>query len=123
MLEGLQDVAVALAKRRVKFVVQRGAPDAVAMRLAQDAVMVVCDRSYLRPQRLWRERVGRDAPCKVVQVESDVVVPVELASGKKEFAARTLRPRLTKHLARFLVALPEARLEQSSLELDVPGED
>jgi deoxyribodipyrimidine photo-lyase len=123
MLEGLQDVEAALHARGVRFVVQRGAPDEVALRLAQRASLIVCDRGYLRVQRAWRERVAREAPCRVVQVESDVVVPVELASSKKEHAARTLRPRLTKHLARFLVALPETRLEHTSLDLEIAGED
>ncbi len=123
MVEGLRDAAAALGKRKLKFVVQRGAPDEVALKLAQNASLVVCDRGYLRPQRRWREQVGKDAPCRVVQVESDVVVPVELASQKKEHAARTLRPRLTRHLERFLVELPEAKPHQDSLALDVPGED
>jgi len=123
MLEGLQDVEQALTRRGVRFVVRRGAPDEVALHLAQNAALLVCDRGYLRPQRVWRERVAESAPCRVVQVESDVVVPVELASPKKEHAARTLRPRLTKHLPRFLVELPETKLDQGSLGLDVRGED
>ncbi len=123
MLEGLQDVEAALEKRKIKFVVQRGAPDEVALKLSQNASLVVCDRGYLRLQRRWREHVADAAPCKVVQLESDVVVPVELASQKKEHAARTLRPRLTKHLERFLVELPEAKPKHGSLGLDVSGED
>jgi deoxyribodipyrimidine photo-lyase len=58
----------------------------------------------------------------VVQVESDVVVPVELASDKKETAARTLRPKITRHLERFLVELPQARLKDTTAP-DVDGED
>ena len=123
MLEGLRDVGDVLRERGLKFVVQRGAPDEVALKLARNALLVVCDRGYLRIQRLWRERVTEGAPCRVVQVESDVVVPVELASQKKEHAARTLRPRLTKHLGRFLVELPQTKLEHDSLALDVQGED
>ncbi len=123
MLEGLQDVEQALKKRKIGFVLQRGAPDEVALKLARDAALVVCDRDYLRLQRRWRERLADEAPCSVVQVESNVVVPVELASGKKEHAARTLRPRLTRHLQRFLVELPPLEPKHPSLELDVPGED
>ena len=122
MLQGLQDVAAALEQRRVPFVLQRGAPDEVALGLAQHAALVVCDRGYLRPQRAWREHVAAGAGCSVVQVESDVVVPVELASDKKEYAARTLRPKITRHLPRFLVDLPQAELA-SRVVPDVPGED
>ncbi len=123
MVEGLQDVAGALEKRKIKFVVQRGAPAEVAVTLAKDAALVVCDRDYLRLQRKWREHLAEKAPCKVVQVETNVVVPVELASGKKEHAARTLRPRLSKHLDRFLIELGEVNLKTDSLSLDVKGED
>lgn len=123
MLEGLKDVSEALKERRIKFVLQRGAPDEVALRLAQEAALVVCDRGYLRHQRLWRERVARLARCQVVQVESDVVVPVELASSKKEHAARTLRPRLTRHLSDYLVDLDEVAPQVPSLGLEVEGLD
>lgn len=123
MLEGLQDVQKALEKRKIKFVLQRGAPDEVALKLAKDAALVVCDRDYLRLQRKWREHLAEKAPCKVVQVETNVVVPVELASGKKEHAARTLRPRLSKHLDRFLIELGEVNLKTDSLGLKVKGED
>jgi deoxyribodipyrimidine photo-lyase len=121
MLEGLRDVAQALRRRGAAFVVQRGAPDAVALRLAARASLVVCDRGYLRHQRAWRERVAEGAPCRVLQVESDVVVPVEEASPKKEVAARTLRPKLHRHLERFLVPLPETKLTRRADDLRVEG--
>ena len=123
MLQGLADVEAALAKRDITFVVLRGHPDDVALRLAQDASLVVCDRGYLRPQREWREHVAEGAPCAVVQVESDVVVPVELVSDHQEHAARTIRPKLTKHLERFLVELPKTRLKHTSSPAKVQKED
>jgi deoxyribodipyrimidine photo-lyase len=123
LVEGLADVAAALARRAIPFVVRRGSPDDVALALAELASLLVCDRGYLRPQRQWRERVAREATCPVIQVESDVVVPVELASDKRETAARTLRPKIHRHLDRFLVPLPSARLKADGAGIDVPGED
>ena len=123
MLQGLADVAAALAERQIPFVVRRGHPDDVALELAQDASLVVCDRGYLRPQREWRTHVAQDAPCAVVQVESDVVVPVELVSDHQEHAARTIRPKITRHLARFLVDLPKATPETRTPVPEVEGED
>ena len=114
MLQGLQDVEQQLAKRDISFVVRRGAPDEVAIELAADASLVVCDRGYLRHQRQWREHLARTVPCSVIQVESDVVVPVELASDKRESAARTLRPRITGHLDRFLVPLRRTTLKDTT---------
>ncbi len=122
LLEGLADVSKALHTRKIPFVVQRGAPYDVAVELAGDAALVVVDRGYLRHQRQWRDQVVARVDVPVVQVESDVVVPVELVSDKREHAARTIRPRITKHLGRFVVPLKSAKLKHTSVP-DVDGED
>src|SRR4051812_15482846 len=44
MLEGLRDVEAALATRGVRFVVRHGSPEKVALKLAEEAAVVVCDR-------------------------------------------------------------------------------
>ena len=77
------------------------------------------DGAYLRPEKTWKERVAEGASCLMIGVESNVVVPVELASSKREHAARTLRPKIQKHLDRFLVELEPTEVEQNSLGLDV----
>ena len=123
MLEGLVDVEEALSKRGIKLVVRRGSPDEVALEVGRDASLIVTDRGYLRPQRKWRERVAGEAGCLVTQVESDVVVPVELASGKQEHAARTLRPRIGEYLEDFLVELRPTKPEKRSLDMEVEGLD
>ena len=98
MLDGLRDVQLDLRERGVKFVVRRGPPADVAVGLAADAALVVCDRGYLRHQKQWRDDVAARAGTRVVEVEGDVVVPVDVASDKQEHAARTLRPKIHKHL-------------------------
>ena len=123
MLQGLADVAAALERRHVAFVLRCGAPDEIAVSLAADASLVVCDRGYLRHQRAWREHVAKEVSCPVIQVESDVVVPVELVSDHKESAARTIRPKITRHLDRFLVDLPKTPLRHPDALGDIPGED
>ncbi|MBA8794798.1 deoxyribodipyrimidine photo-lyase [Friedmanniella endophytica] len=122
LLEGLADVEAELGKRDIAFVLQKGEPAAVAERLAKDAALVVVDRGYLRHQRQWREDVASSVGCAVVQVESDVVVPVELVSDHAEHAARTIRPKITQHLDRFLVPLRATRL-QNTTKPRVSGED
>ncbi|MGZ5019390.1 MAG: deoxyribodipyrimidine photo-lyase [Chthoniobacterales bacterium] len=112
MLEGLRDVGLALAKRGIRFVLQRGELAEVALRLGCRASLIVCDRGYLRPQKEWRLRVAREARCAVVQIESDVVVPVDVASEKREFAARTLRPKLMKHWSKYLRPLRSVGLDK-----------
>jgi deoxyribodipyrimidine photo-lyase len=94
MLEGLADVDRALQERGIGFVIGRGSPDQIALRFAHEAALTVCDRGYLKPQKEWRATVARQATCPLVQIEGDMVVPVETASPKHEVGARTLRPKL-----------------------------
>ena len=123
LLEGLRDVEETLGERGIQFVARRGSPDEVALDLGKDASLIVCDMSYLRLQKEWREKVAEDADCAVVQVETEVVVPVELASNKQEHAARTLRPKINEHLDDFLVELQPTAVEKQSLNMKVDGLD
>jgi deoxyribodipyrimidine photo-lyase len=123
LLEGLQDVREALRERKIKFVARRGSPDEVALDVGKNASLIVCDMSYLRLQKEWREKVAEGADCLVVQVETEVVVPVELASNKQEHAARTLRPRIQEHLDQFLVQLEPTAVEKQSLNMKDDGLD
>ena len=123
MLEGLKEVQEALKQRGIKLVVRRGSPDEVALAAGENAALIVTDRGYLRPQLQWRKNVAENADCRVVQVESDVVVPVELASDKAETAARTLRPKIRKHLDRFLAGLDTTPVEKQSTNMGIDGLD
>ncbi len=123
MLEGLKDAEETLKDRGIEMVVRRGSPDEVAVDAAKDASLVVTDRGYMRPQKKWREKVAKEAGCLVTQVESDVVVPVELASGKQEHAARTLRPKLGEYLEDFLVELSPTKIDKQSTNMRAEGLD
>ena len=85
--------------------------------------MIVCDRGYLRHQRAWRKLVAKQAHCPAVQVESDVVVPVEVVSGKAEYAARTIRPKIHRHLETYFVDLKPTKAKHPSLGIGVKGID
>ncbi len=123
MMQGLAEVSDALAERGIRFVMLRQAPDSAALRLASDAALLVTDRGYLRVQVEWRRRVAEAAPCPVMQVETDVVVPVEVVSDKEEYAARTIRPRIHKHLLEYLKPLAQTKPMHDSTGLDLDVED
>jgi len=122
MLEGLAETARAIEARGLRFVIRRGAPDDVALDLARRAALVVCDRGYLRMQKTWRNRVAAEAPCRVVQVEGDVVVPVDHVSRRHEIAARTLRPKLAKLRDEFVTPLGQERVHVRAQALDVASD-
>jgi deoxyribodipyrimidine photo-lyase len=114
MLQGLQEVEHTLAARGIGFVIRRGQPPDVAIEMAGRAAFVVCDRGYLRHQKRWRAAVAQATPCPVVQVEGDVVVPVDDASDRHEVAARTLRPKLHRLWDKYLTGLEETAVERDA---------
>jgi deoxyribodipyrimidine photo-lyase len=123
MLEGLQETAAALLKRGIPLAVQFGSPPQVVLTAGKEAALIVCDRGYLRHQGDWRREVAAAASCRVIQVESDVIVPVEVVSDKAEYAARTIRPKITKHLPDYLVGLLPTPLQKPSRPLEIGGLD
>ena len=96
MLEGLREVQKALRERGIQLIVRHESPESLAVTLSRKACLLVTDRGYLRIQRAWRSFVAKKAPCLVVQVETDAVVPVEVASEKEAYSAGTLRPRIRR---------------------------
>ncbi len=121
MLEGLQETQARLSERGIRMVVRHGNPAEVALAYAEDATLLVTDRGYLRHQKRWRAHVAEDTPCHIVQVEGDVVVPVETVTDKAEYAARTIRPKIHEHLDRFLARPETVSVKHPSTDLDVPG--
>jgi deoxyribodipyrimidine photo-lyase len=123
MLEGLTETKALLAKRGIHMVVRRGSPPDVVLGFGQNASMIVCDCGYLKHQRLWRDRVVRKSRCRVVQVESDVIVPLETVSSKAEYAARTIRPKIKQHLDDYLIELKPIKVQHSTMDISLDGLD
>ena len=118
MLQGLEEVFQTLEKRGIGAFIGRPGCDAredpadVALKAGKDAALIVCDMGYLRHQAEWRMKVAEEADCEVVEIESDVVVPVETASDHAEYMARTLRPKLLKQLDEFLQPVRETKVSK-----------
>jgi deoxyribodipyrimidine photo-lyase len=123
MLEGLRETRSTLAKRGIQMVVRHESPEKAAVAMARRAALVVTDRGYLRIQKAWRRHVAHNTKCRAIQVESDVVVPVQVASDKEEYAARTIRPKIHRHLPDYLVPLRHRTPSHESLRLKLPGFD
>lgn len=110
MLEGLRETATRLRERGAQFLIERGSPPEVVMPMARHAALVVTDRGGTRIQSSWRTDLARQLDCRLVQVETDVVVPVETAYPKEAYTAAVLRPKITRLLGQFLVPLKPTAL-------------
>ena len=119
LLEGLAEAEAGLKKRKVKLICRFCDPSKEVISLSNKACAVVCDRGYLRVQKQWRKHAAENIKCAVYQVESEAIVPVNEASDKEEFAARTLRPKITKKLEKYIIAPPVNKVDISSIGLDI----
>jgi len=121
MLEGLAEVARSLESRGIRLLLRTESPDKGVCALAKNAAVVIVDRGYLRQQQSWYRSVAEQCRCPLVQVEGNVVVPVEMASQKEEYSAATFRPKITRLLDRFLHPVETVDPQRSSLSLDLPS--
>lgn len=119
MLEGLDGVSRSLESLGIRFVLRTEPPDNGIIDLADNAALVVADRGYLKLHQAGYRTVAARCRCPLIQVEGNVVVPVETASQKEEYAAATFRPKVTRLLDRFLHPLETIPPKRSSLGLDL----
>lgn len=122
MLEGLAETAKRLKKRGAGFIVRLGSPPEVIAELTRSAALLVCDRGYLRHQVAWRDALQKSVAIRILQVEGDVIVPIECASDKQEYAARTIRKKINSRVDDFVQGLSATSLNVAADGLDVSGD-
>jgi len=98
MLQGLREVSKSLEARNIEFLLKIGKPFEEIRKLSKDASLIIMDRDYQRLQRSWRNQIAVSVKCPVIQVETNVIVPVEIAYNKEAYSAGILRPRIQKNL-------------------------
>jgi deoxyribodipyrimidine photo-lyase len=123
MLEGLKEVKHSLEKRGIQMVILHKSPEIGVLRLSKKASMVVVDRGYLKIQKAWRDDASKKINCPLIQVETDVVVPVEETSIKEEYAAATIRSKIKRKLDAFFIPLKDHEPITDSLSLDFDSFD
>ncbi len=122
MADGLAVAAKRLAARGIAFELFRGAPPEPVAKLSEEAAFVVVDAGHMRFQRAWRESLAAKIQCPLFEVEANLVVPVDAASMKEEYAARTIRPKLNRLVPEFLSEPVRQDVHERSDSLRFGGE-
>ena len=102
--EGIPDIAAALEKRNVGFVLRRF-PEHSLLRFCDevDAALVIGDENPMREPESWRRKAAKKLRVPLWTVDADVIVPSKLLE-KAQYAAHIARPRLQAQLPKFLIA-------------------
>ncbi|XP_078120593.1 CPD photolyase [Sander vitreus] len=110
MLKGLKEVAKECKTLDIQFHLLHGSAGDVLPGFVSDRGLgaVVTDFSPLREPLQWLEDVKKTLPKDIplIQVDAHNIVPCWVASPKLEYAARTIRGKITKLLPEFLTEFP-----------------
>jgi len=109
LLEGLKEVEEECAKLDIGFHLESGEPADIITDKFLDKHqigLVVADFSPLRYHKEWLEDLEKKTKVAIHQVDAHNIVPVWVTSDKQEYAARTIRPKVTKNLPEYLTSFP-----------------
>jgi len=103
LAEGIPDIAEALEKRRVGFILRRY-PDHSLVKFCEEVrpAVVVGDENPMRDPERWRERAAEKLRVPFWTVDSDVIVPARMIA-EEQYAAYIIRKKLEAQWDRFLV--------------------
>jgi deoxyribodipyrimidine photo-lyase len=109
---GLVDVQEDLAARNIGFVL-RNAPNESHQKFLADvqAAFLVGDENPMREPERWRRELAEQIDIPFWTVDADVVIPSKLME-KAQYGAYTIRPRLYRMLAEFLVPFKNPKAEK-----------
>jgi deoxyribodipyrimidine photo-lyase len=112
LAQGIPDIAEALAKRNVSFVLRRF-PEHSLLKFCAEVrpALVVGDENPLRETEAWRRKAAEKLRVPFWTVDADVIVPSKLLE-KKQYSAHIIRPRLQAQLPVSLIppTNPSARI-------------
>lgn len=118
MIEGLKEVKQSLKKRNIKMIIELNNPDQGVIEISKDCVLLITDRGYLKKEIEWRNNVSNNINISFVQIETNVIVPIEEVSNKEEYSAATIRNKIHKQLDRYIKDFKYEIVENKSLVID-----
>ncbi len=109
LLKGLEASESTLQQANIPLILRSGDPATEINRLCKELQpsLVVTDYDPLRIKRHWIQSLLKGQRAPVLEVDSRNIVPVWEASPKREYMARTIRPKIHKLLPEFLTPFPQ----------------
>ena len=119
MLDGILEAKKSIEERGIKFVIEK--VDNIKQRvveISRDAFALIMDKAYLKFYRRLNRYVADKLDIPVYEVESDVCVPVEIASDILEPYAFGFRKKIYSIIDAFIVELKPREVKIKSVSLD-----
>ncbi|HDS30348.1 MAG TPA: deoxyribodipyrimidine photo-lyase [Firmicutes bacterium] len=109
MLRGLTETALSLGEKNISFHLLRGNPGTEIPKFVKENKigMLVGDFDPLKIKREWKNEVAKKISVPFHEIDSHNVVPCRAVSGKQEYGAYTIRPKIQRLLKKFMVLVPK----------------
>lgn len=107
MLENLILIRSKLRDRQIRMIIEVADPLVGVSKIAENAREVITDKGYLNIQKKWRQKISEILSCRIYEVETDVIVPVEQAYSKQAWSAGVFRPKILAKLPQYLKKIPD----------------
>jgi deoxyribodipyrimidine photo-lyase len=120
ILEGLNQLRRNLFTGGIQLHIELIDPLNGIKKLSKGAIEIIADFGYLREEQRTREQLALRTELKVTLIESELIVPVEVASNKEQYAARTFRPLIRELYPDFLSRTMMPKVNVSGLNLQFP---
>lgn len=108
MQQSLEKLGQSLKEHNTTFLIFPEPPEEVIPRFVKQvgAHLLVCDFDPLRIKKMWQKKVQRKIAVPFFEIDTHNIVPVWLASEKREYGAYTIRPKINRLLYDFLTDIP-----------------
>jgi deoxyribodipyrimidine photo-lyase len=118
MAAGLQQVEKDLKDLGIGFYLVTGDVVKNIQEVVKDykAAALFCDFSPLREAVASRMELAQKLTIPMIEVDTNNVVPLWITSDKEEFAARTIRSKVHKHLDEFLIEPPKIKKHEPAFQ-------
>lgn len=118
MLEGLKEIQEDCCKENIHFELSIGKLTDNIKPYLEDVDTIIMDRGYLKPQRHMRNEVYKLIKdtyiIDIIQVESDLIIPVEALYPKAAYGAYVIRPKVMEKLHQYMDYKELSRLDNLS---------
>ena len=108
MLKGLREVEKNLERMNIPFYFLEGSPDKTIPDFLKTfgVKTLITDFDPLRIKKEWKQGVAENINIPFYEVDAHNVVPCWIASGKQEYGAYTIRPKIQRLLREFMDDFP-----------------
>ncbi|MDD4126127.1 MAG: deoxyribodipyrimidine photo-lyase [Methanomicrobium sp.] len=120
MMQGLKETITELNNENIAVFLNLSSPEKGAADAGKKASLIVTDMGYLKFHREWRNYVSSNVKCPLIQVESNIIVPVLETSDKEEWSAATIRKKINLKLPLYLREHHADTSETKPYNKDIP---